>query len=503
MFRKFFLLIIISFWGVVVLPVTKQADATTPLTAAVIQDLRNLVQLIPYKNSKRPARKSDPMTPGDRLSTGRSALADLRFNDGSLARIGEQAVFQFLPQRRNFRLDDGTVVLLIPPGRGQTRISTPNAAAAIRGSALFVRYDPQTETTIVGALTNSGIQVSNKDASRKQELKAGQLIVLVKGELKGLYDFDLRTFYQTSTLVRDLNLTLKNGIPSSDLAIASVQAETAAAVAAQSPLTGQDVVVNPPFIKPTTPPDLPSNNITKNNSPANNIIETGEVVTNAVSSPTPKPSRSTPTDPVTQPTNPPTTTTSPIVTPPVTVTQPPVPVTQPTTVIPVTQPTVPVVTPVTQPTVPVVTPVTQPTVPVVTPVAQPTVPVVTPVTQPTVPVVTPVAQPTVPVVTPVTQPSIPVVTPVTQPSVPVVTPVTQPSVPVVTPVTQPSIPVVTPVTQPSVPVTQPTQTVPQPASPSSVPTPTTPTVPQPASPSSVPTPTTPTVPSTTPVRPST
>ncbi|MBP5972136.1 FecR domain-containing protein [Brasilonema sp. CT11] len=441
MFRKFFLLIIISFWGVVVLPVPKQANATTPLTAAVIQDLRNLVQLMPYKNSKRPARKSDSMTPGDRLSTGRSALADLRFNDGSLARIGEQAVFQFLPQRRNFRLDDGTVVLLIPPGRGQTRISTPNAAAAIRGSALFVRYDPETETTIVGALTNSGIQVSNKDASRKQELKAGQLIVLVKGELKGLYDFDLRTFYQTSTLVRDLNLTLKNGIPSSDLAIASVQAETAAAVAAQSPLTGQDVVENPPFIKPTTSPDLPSNNITRDNSPVNSFLETGEVVPNAVSSPPSKPTRSTPTDPVTQPTNPPTTTTSPIVTPPVTVTQPPVPVTPATP----TQPTV------TQPSVPVVTPVT----------------------------------PTLPTVT--------------QPSVPVVTPVT-PTLPTVT---QPSVPVVIPVTQPTVPVTQPTQTVPQPASPSSVPTPTTPTVPQPASPSSVPTPTTPTVPSTTPVRPST
>ncbi|WP_339381596.1 FecR domain-containing protein, partial [Brasilonema bromeliae] len=338
----------------------KQANATTPLSVAVIQNLRNLVQLMPHKNSKRAARKSDSMSPGDKLSTGRSALADLRFNDGSLARIGEQAVFQFLPQRRNFNLDHGTVLLLIPPGRGQTRISTPNAAAAIRGSALFVRYDQETDTTIVGALTNSGIQVSNKDASQKRELQAGQLIVLVKGELKGLYDFDLRTFYETSTLVRDLNLTLRNGIPNSDPAIASVQAETAAAVAAQSPVAGQDVVENPPFVKPTTSPNLPSNNITRDNSPVPGIIDNQDLVSNPVSSSTPKP-RSIPTDSGTPPTNEPTTTTSPIVTPSGPVT--PVPVTQPTiTAPPVTQPSVPV----TQPTI-TVPPVTQPSVPVTQP----------------------------------------------------------------------------------------------------------------------------------------
>jgi hypothetical protein len=497
MFRKCFLLIIISVWGVIVFPLPKQADATTPLSVAVIQNLRNLVQLMPHNKFKRQARKSDSMSPGDKLSTGRSALADLRFNDGSLARIGEQAVFQFLPQKRNFNLNHGTVLLLIPPGRGQTRIRTPNAAAAIRGSALFVRYDQETDTTVVGALTNSGIQVSNKDASQKRELQAGQLIVLVKGELKGLYDFDLRTFYETSSLVRDLNLTLRNGIPNSDPAIASVQAETAAAVAAQSPVSGQDVVENPSFVKPTPSRNLPTNNTTRDNSPVDTILETRDVVPNAVSSSTSKPR--TPTGSVTPPTDESTTITLPIVTPPPTN---PVTVTQPTTTVPVVPPsTIPAST---QPTVtaPVVTPpavpVTQPTVtaPVVTPpsvpVTQPTVtaPVVTP---PSVPVIQPTV--TAPVVTP---PSVPVIQPtvtapvVTPPSVPVIQPtITTPSVPVLTQptITTPSVPVLTQptITTPSVPVlTQPTITTPQ-VTPSSVPVLTQPTITTPqVTPSSVP-----------------
>ncbi|MBW4559664.1 MAG: FecR domain-containing protein [Mojavia pulchra JT2-VF2] len=291
MFHKLFPLLMIGLWGVIVFPLPEQASAITPLTRAQIQDLRNLVQLIPRNSQKkRPARKLDAMIPGDGLSTGRASLADLRFNDGSLARVGEQAVFQFLPKTRNLRLSNGTVLLLIPPGRGQTRIQTPNAAAAIRGSALFVRYDQKTDTTIVGALTNSGIEVSNKEASQRQLLEAGQLIIIIKGRFQGLYDFDLRNFYETSDIVRGLDLTKQNLTPTPDPAIASVQAETAASVATQTPIKGEGVIENPSFLQLTaSSSNLPDNNINQDDSSLRpikeNLLEdsfvgTGEVLLN-------------------------------------------------------------------------------------------------------------------------------------------------------------------------------------------------------------------------------
>jgi FecR protein len=283
MFHKSFPLLIIGLWGIVVLPFSNRASATTPLTRAEIQNLRNLVQLIPKNNlNKRPARKLDAMIPGDGLSTGRASLADLRFNDGSLARIGEQAVFQFLPKTRDFRLTNGTVLLLIPPGRGQTRIQTPSAAAAIRGSALFMRYNKKTDTTIVGALTNSGIEVFNKEASQTQVLEAGQMMVIVKGKFQSLYDFDLRNFYETSELVRELDLNRQNPTPTPDLALTSVQNETAAALKAQSPITGEGVIENPSFVQLTpTPSNSPSKDVTTNNSSANSLEKTGQASTNA------------------------------------------------------------------------------------------------------------------------------------------------------------------------------------------------------------------------------
>ncbi|MEH1998726.1 MAG: FecR family protein [Nostoc sp.] len=273
MFHKLFPLLVIALWGIIVLPLPDRVNAITPLTRAEIQNLLNFVQLIPRdRHKKRPARKSDAMIPGDGLSTGRASLADLRFNDGSFARVGEQAIFQFLPKTRSFRLSNGTALLLIPPGRGETRIQTPSAAAAIRGSALFVRYNQQTDTTIVGALTNSGIEVSNQEASQTQVLQAGQMMVIVKGKFQGLYDFDLRNFYETSDLVRGFDLNRHNLTPAADPAIASVQSETAAALRAQPPITGEGVVENPSFAELTTSPSTsPTNDTITSNSPLDPI----------------------------------------------------------------------------------------------------------------------------------------------------------------------------------------------------------------------------------------
>ncbi|MEH1861286.1 MAG: FecR family protein, partial [Nostoc sp.] len=490
MFYKSFPLLVIGLWGVIVLPLPNRVSATTPLTRAEIQNLRNIVQLIPKdKLKKRPARKLDAMTPGDGLSTGRASLADLRFNDGSLARVGEQALFQFLPKTRDFKLTNGTVLLLIPPGKGQTRIQTPNAAAAIRGSALFVRYDQQTDTTIVGALTNSGIEVFNKKGSQSQVLEAGQMVIIIKGEFQRLYDFDLRNFYETSQMVRELDLNRQSPVPTPDPAITSVQAETAAALEAQPPIKGEGVfemkLTPSPSNSPSETTSNTSSETTSNTSSETTPVTPTEPTPVTPTNPTPvtptNPTPVTPTNPTpVTPTNPtPVTSTEPT---PVTPTNPtPVTSTEPTPVTP-TNPT-PVTstepTPVT-PTNP--TPVT-PTNP--TPVT-PTNPTAVTPTNPTPVTPTNPAPVTSTNPTPVT-PTNP--TPVTPTNPTPVTP-TNP-----TPVTSTDPTPVTPTDPTPVTPTNPTPvtpTNPTPVTPTN-PTPVTPTNPTPVTPTN-PTPVTPTNP---------
>ncbi|MDF5719716.1 MAG: FecR domain-containing protein [Rhizonema sp. PD37] len=279
MFRKL-PIIAVALWGVLLIPPPNRASATTALTKAEVQDLRNVVQLMPHNQPRRQAHKRDAMIPGDGLATGRASLADLRFNDRSLARVGQETIFRFLPKTRNFSLSSGTVLLLIPPGNGRTRVNTPSASAAIRGSALFVRYDEKTDTTVVGALTNSGIQVFNKDASQSQMLAAGQLMVIVQGRFQRFYNFDLRTFYNTSDLVEGLYLN-QSGVTHPDPALAKVQAETLAALKVQSPLTSQHVIKNLDFSGQTSnTSNLPDNSITRDKPPVTNLQNIGEILLN-------------------------------------------------------------------------------------------------------------------------------------------------------------------------------------------------------------------------------
>jgi len=205
--RKIALLLAATIWGLGSQALmVRSAWASTPLTRAVIQLLRNDVDLIPNGEPARDAAVSDRMIPGDALSTARESFAELRFNDGSLARVGERVLFRFIPDTRTFRLNNGTMLLLIPPGQGRSHLQTPNATAGIRGSALFARYIEETDTTLIGALTNSGIEVYNEDQTERYELKAGHVAVIVEDRIERVYKMDLGQFYATSNLAQGLNL---------------------------------------------------------------------------------------------------------------------------------------------------------------------------------------------------------------------------------------------------------------------------------------------------------
>jgi FecR protein len=247
--------------------------AQTPLTKATVASFRNQVNLMPRNQRARPVKVADQMKPGDGLATARSARADLRFNDGSLARIGQQVVFRFTVGNRNLALSNGTLLLLIPPGQGKTQVNTPNAVTGIQGSALFIRYDPVTDATSVGALTDSGIKVWNRDQTESRTLKAGQLLVVTQGPLRDPVNFDLQTFYQTSLLAEDLRLN-DAGFVDSDAAIAQVRRETLAGVAAQTLATQR----RSPKAMSTTQPSIQDRFFTDRSTPAStrsNPLPTG------------------------------------------------------------------------------------------------------------------------------------------------------------------------------------------------------------------------------------
>lgn len=355
--------------------------AQSTLTWARVELTRNEVKLFTNGQSRR-ARVSDVLGINDALSTASRARAELRFNDGSLARIGESAVFRFTPNTRNFRLSNGTVLLLIPPGQGRSTIQTPNAVTGIHGSALFVRFVPETSTTIIGALTNNPdgpMTAFNHDGSEQQSLFAGEMAVIRGEQPIERFLFDLETFYDTSSLGQDLLQLDDPNASIEDEAIEAVRQEILDALAQQAEFdeAGGPVFENPAFLSasPAAPPmpvaTVPDFNV----SPASAFLRQTVVTEgfDTIVAPTaaqPAPSPAQPTAGPAQPVTP-----SPA---------------QPTAPTPVDPPVKPVVEPPAQPIepAPVAGPISEPTTPEPLP-TQPVKPPVEPITPEPAPIVKP------------------------------------------------------------------------------------------------------------------
>ena len=234
------------------------AEASVPLRRADVEALRNRVEFIPRGRTPRAARRSDFLAVGDALRTAAQAQADLRFNDGSLARVGERATFQFQPNTRNFRLSNGTLLLLIPPGQGRTNIQTPSAVTGIQGSAVVVRYIPESDLTLVMALTNNpagpmtittnGCAEAGADcATTEYSLYGGQMALIQNNQVQ-VVEFDLPMFYQTSPLVEGLELDNPDAESPLGAVLEQVRAETLEALEEQSPFSEESVILNPAAI---------------------------------------------------------------------------------------------------------------------------------------------------------------------------------------------------------------------------------------------------------------
>lgn len=243
--------------------------AEIPLTRADIESVLNRVELLRSGQMPQQARSSDFLSTGDRLRTASSSRAELRFNDGSLARIGERATFHFVPNTRNFRLTNGTVLLLIPPQQGRTTIQTPNAVTGIQGSALIVRYLRDRNMTLVMALTDSPagpMTVATANGSQEKPLKSGQIAMVSAQDIQ-IVEFDLRSFYNTSDLVRGLHLDDLSYWHNVNDPLYQVGMETTSALGRQTPFTGENVVLGPELLRPAPEAVVPSS------FPSNQMLE--------------------------------------------------------------------------------------------------------------------------------------------------------------------------------------------------------------------------------------
>lgn len=122
--------------GLALTVVTARA-AGEPLASATVSRVENQVsygKIVGDKSETRPASKDDVVKANNFLLSETDSRAELRYEDGTIVRIGQNTIFTFEANTRTLNLKKGTFVFYVPKGKGGGTIKTPSFTAAITGT---------------------------------------------------------------------------------------------------------------------------------------------------------------------------------------------------------------------------------------------------------------------------------------------------------------------------------------------------------------------------------
>jgi hypothetical protein len=215
MFRS---LITVGLGALTVCAVTPDARADRPLSRGEVYKMNNSVRYLPQGKQARNAQIGDVLVPMDGVGTGSRSRAEVIFNEGSIARVGSNAIFRFKPGLRSFHLRHGTALILSPTQTiaSATRIELPDADIEAFGMgggdgindqmgllAMVDASKPEATETRILMLTNGTLKVSPKVGPPFQ-ITGGDYVVMQNGKVISVTKVNLATFYQSSALALGL-----------------------------------------------------------------------------------------------------------------------------------------------------------------------------------------------------------------------------------------------------------------------------------------------------------
>lgn len=166
------------------------ARAATPYREATVTRTQNKVSYGSLKGDRselRPAVVDDVVKASNFLQTETDSRAELKYEDGSLVRIGQSTIFSFEAITRTLSLSKGSMIFYVPKGSGGANIKTPSLTAAITGTigkvspnyiAILegvVRLKPSGQTVSAGQFarfnSNGTVTVDYYDPAKEQDGK--------------------------------------------------------------------------------------------------------------------------------------------------------------------------------------------------------------------------------------------------------------------------------------------------------------------------------------------
>jgi hypothetical protein len=136
-----------------------------PLEAGAFSAVKNSV-LQTDGAEKKPAQKDDKITEGNKVDTGAGSCTEMTFTDSSVLRMGQNSHFSFDSKERIIKLDQGTLLMHVPPGNGGVSIEGGGVVGAVSGSTVMASNDGKGNFAFAVLESDGGAgQITNKDGS--------------------------------------------------------------------------------------------------------------------------------------------------------------------------------------------------------------------------------------------------------------------------------------------------------------------------------------------------
>ena len=125
------------------------AEKITNFQSATYTEVVKDVNTVSTASGKAEKAKSGiSFTNEDLVQSGRGSRAQLTAPDGTLIRVGPNAVFSLDKTTRAVKLESGSILFYTPPGAGGGSIVTDSATCAVTGTTIAVTQDPDVGTTL-------------------------------------------------------------------------------------------------------------------------------------------------------------------------------------------------------------------------------------------------------------------------------------------------------------------------------------------------------------------
>ncbi|MFH1066700.1 MAG: FecR domain-containing protein [bacterium] len=184
----------------------------SPLHKAEVTSVVNDVRLAEPSSGERPAKVRDVVQGKASLNTGIRSLAEIIFEDKTLARFGANTRFSFEQGTRNMDLKYGTMLLQVPKNIGGATIRTASIIAAITGTTILMEYNLGHYTKVI--VVEGALRIYlKKRPSESVLLQAGQMIFIAPNAttLPEPANIDLKRLVLTSKLIHGIVGSLDSG----------------------------------------------------------------------------------------------------------------------------------------------------------------------------------------------------------------------------------------------------------------------------------------------------